>query len=97
MSEQETPNLEEDAKIARILGAVLMVVVPIFGFYASSALGKEWHFDYRFEDRWVALRGAGYGLIIAFFMNLYLWFRYRSNVDKDLVNEWYDPQSGQHH
>jgi hypothetical protein len=97
MSEQEKPVLEEDAKIARILGAVLMIVVPIFGFYASSALGKEWFYDYRVQDIDVAKRGFGYGLIIAVAMNFYIWYRYRSNVDKDVVNEWYDPQAGHHH
>jgi len=97
MSEQEKPHLEEDAKLARILGAVLLFVVPTFGFYASSALGKEWFYDYRMSDLAVAERGAAYGLIIAVAMNFYLWFRYRSNVDKDLVNEWYDPQTGHPH
>lgn len=97
MYEQEKPVLEEDAKIARILGAVLFVVVPVFGFYASSALGKEWYFDYRIQDLAVALRGAGYGFAIALVMNIYIWSRYKNNVDKDVVNEWYDPQAGHHH
>jgi hypothetical protein len=97
MSEQEKPILEEDTRIARILGAVLLVVVPTFGFYVSSALGKEWHFDYRPQDLNVALHGAGYGLLIAAIMNGYIWLRYRDNVNKDLVNEWYDPQAGHHH
>ena len=97
MSEQEKPILEEDAKLARILGAVLMVVLPLFGFYASSALGKEWHYDYRLSDLAVAERGAVYMFVLALFFNAYLWFRYRSNVDKDLVNEWHDPQSGHGH
>lgn len=97
MSEQEKPILEEDAKIARILGAVLMVVIPTFGFYVSSALGKEWYYDYRVQDIPVALHGVFYGAIIAGIMNGYIWLRYRDNVDKDLVNEWYDPQAGHHH
>ena len=97
MSEQEKPVLEEDAKLARILGAVIMVVLPLFGFYASSALGKEWHYDYRVEDIAVALRGAGYMALVALGMNGYIWLRYKNNVDKDVINEWYDPQTGNHH
>jgi hypothetical protein len=97
MSDQEKPILEEDAKIARILGAILMIALPLWGFYASSALGKEWYFDYRIQDLPVALRGAGYMLILAFGFNVYIWFRYKSNVDKDTVNEWYDPQAGHDH
>lgn len=97
MSEQEKPILEEDARLARILGALLMFVLPTFGFYASSALGKEWHYDYRLVDLTVAERGAGYMAGLALLMNAYIWWSYRSNVDKDLVNEWYDPQSGHGH
>ena len=97
MSEQEKPVLEEDAKLARVLGAVLLVAMPLLGFYGSSVLGKEWHYDYRPQDIAVAVRGAGYLLIIAVAFNLYIWFRYKSNVDKDSVNEWYDPQAGHHH
>ena len=97
MSEQEKPVLEEDAKLARILGAVIMVVLPLFGFYAASALGKEWHYDYRVEDIAVALRGAGYMALVALGMNGYIWLRYKNNVDKDVINEWYDPQTGNHH
>ena len=97
MSDQEKPILEEDAKIARILGAVLLVVMPLFGFYASSALGQEWYFDYRVSDLNVALRGGVYMLILALMFNAYIWTRYKSNVDKDVVNEWYDPQAGHHH
>ena len=97
MSDQDKPVLEEDAKLARILGALLLVVVPIFGFYASSALGKEWHYDYRTSDLPVALRGALYGFIIAVFFNVYIWIKYRDDVNKDVVNEWYDPQAGHDH
>lgn len=97
MSEQEKPILEEDARIARFLGAVLLFVIPTFGFYVSSALGKEWFYDYRVQDIPTASHGIVYGLLIALAINGYIWFRYRNNVDKDLVNEWYDPQSGHHH
>jgi cytochrome b561 len=97
MSEQEKPVLEEDAKIARILGAVLMIVLPIFGFYVSASLGKEWFYDFRVRDIEVASHGIFWGAVIAAVINGYIWLRYRDNVDKDLVNEWYDPQSGHHH
>jgi hypothetical protein len=97
MSEQEKPILEEDARIARFLGAVLLVVMPTFGFYASSALGKEWHFDYRTSDIPTAVHGIGYGLVLAVAFNFYIWYRYRANVNKDVVNEWYEPQAGHDH
>ena len=97
MSEQEKPILEEDARLARILGALLLVVLPLLGFYASSVLGKEWHYDYRLQDLAVAERGAGYMLILAVGMNFWIWYRYRSQVDQDTINEWYDPQAGNHH
>lgn len=97
MSEQEKPKLEEDAKIARILGALLLIIIPTFGFYISSSLGKEWYFDYRVSDYPTALHGVGYGLIIAVIINGIIWWGYKKSVDRDLVNEWYDPQSGNHH
>ena len=97
MDEQEKPILEEDARIARILGAVLLFVAPTFGFYVSSCLGKEWYYDYRISDWPTALHGFVWGLSIAVLMNAWIWFRYRNQVDQDLVNEWYDPQAGNHH
>jgi hypothetical protein len=96
MSEQEKPVLEEDAAIARKLGIVLLVVLPIFGFYASSVLGKEWFFDYRMSDLPLGVRGAGYGLILALALNAYIWIRYKKITDEDAVHEWYDPQTERH-
>lgn len=96
MSEQEKPILEQDAAIARKLGLVLLVVLPIFGFYASSALGKDWHFDYRVSDLPVAMRGAVYGFVVAAALFAYITIRYKKITDEDAVHEWYEPQTERH-
>ncbi len=100
MIDDQKPVMEEDPRLARILGLVLLVVIPVFGFYVASVFGKDWHYDYRYEDLAVSLRGAGYGFVVALFMNAYIWFRYTPQTNRDLVNEWYEPQahkSGDHH
>lgn len=96
MSEQERPKTEEDVRIAKILGLVLMVVIPTFSFYTGTIFGKEWHFDYQAQDFIPGLRYGAVGMIIAIIINGYIWLKYPKTVSKDLEGEWYGPQSGHH-
>ncbi|HLO97673.1 MAG TPA: hypothetical protein VK171_03670 [Fimbriimonas sp.] len=96
MSEQDRPKLEEDVKIARILGLVLMVVIPTFSFYTGTIFGKEWKFDYQLKDLGPGLLGFAIGLTIAVIINGYIWLKYTKTVSNDLEGEWYGPQAGHH-
>lgn len=98
--EIQKPELEEDARLARFLGVVLFFVVTTFGFYYGTIFGKTnpvdgkaWFFDYQLSDLNPGFKGAIIGFAIAFVMNIYIWVRYKANTDRDLVNEWYEPQS----
>lgn len=90
------PALEQDARIARVLGAALMIVLPTFGFYAGTVLGKPWIMDYQLKDVAGGLKGLGVGLVLAVLINIYAWFWYPKTVAKDAEHEWYEPQSGHH-
>lgn len=100
MPQEPKPVIEEDAKLARIFGVVLFVIVPIFGFYYGTVFGKTnpvdgkiWFFDYMTSDLVPGGIGALIGLAIAGAINYHIWFRYKKQVEEDLINEWYDPQS----
>lgn len=93
MPQDEKPAIEEDAKLARILGVVLFVVFTVFGFYYGSVFGKEWYFDYRMQDIRPSMLGAGIGFFIAIIANGYIWLKFKSNMDRDMNFEWYEPQS----
>jgi len=107
MPQDQKPAMEEDVKISRILGAVLLVVIPVFGFYFGTVFGKTnavdgviWYYDYQLSDITPGMKGAAIGLVIAAILNLYIWFRYKAQTENDLIHEWYDPQShhsGGHH
>ena len=100
MPHDEKPALEEDAKLARILGLVLFCAVPVFGFYYGSVFGKTgpvdgkiWFYDYRLADLMPSLYGALIGFVIALVMNAVIWFYYKKQTDEDLIHEWYEPQA----
>jgi hypothetical protein len=97
MSHEEKPAIEQDAKIARVLGAVAVVVMGMFGFYIGTIGGKDWVKDYQPFDMLPGYRGAAYGIIIALVVNVVIYVNYRKTLDKDSVGEWYDPQSGHGH
>lgn len=98
--EPQTSGLDEDPKLARVLGLVLFLVIPLFCFYVGSVFGKDWHYDYQTKDIYPGLVGAGVGLVVAFGMNLYIWIKYRKQSDADYIHEWFEPQahkSSDHH
>lgn len=107
MPPESKPAPEEDVRISKILGAVLLIILPIFGFYVASVFAKTnavdgviWHYDYMASDLWPSLRGAGYGFVIAVGMNAWIWFRYCPSRAHDENYEWYEPQkhrSAGHH
>lgn len=92
----EKPLIEEDAKIARILGLVLLVILSVFGFYVGTVGGKTWILDYQPKDMMAGFRGACVGFAIAAVINFYIYKFYTNTVARDSVQEWYEPQAGHH-
>lgn len=95
--QDEKPVIEEDARLARILGIVLMLVLTVFGFYVGTVGGKPWELDYQPKDMIAGFKGGAVGLTIALVINAYIYTAYKKTIDRDSVSEWYEPQSGHGH
>jgi hypothetical protein len=90
------PALEQDAQIARVLGAVLFIVLSVFGFAIGTVFTKTLKGDLGLYSVEGGVRGMAIGFTIAVIINLYIWFVYSKTVARDIESEWYEPQSGHH-
>jgi hypothetical protein len=97
MSHEEKPAIEQDAKIARVLGLVLILVFGAFGFYIGTIAGKPWKLDYQPYDMYAGFRTSAYAICIALVINVVIYTRYKKTLDQDSIAEWYEPQSGHGH
>ena len=90
------PALEQDAQIARVLGAILFIVLSVFGFAIGTIFTKTLKGDLGLYSVEGGVKGMIIGLSIALIINVYIWCFYSKTVARDIESEWYEPQSGHH-
>jgi hypothetical protein len=95
--EATRPAIEQDARIARVLGLVLFLVLSVFGFYVGTIGGKPWVYDYQPKDMIPGFKGAVVGAGLAFVINIVIYTYYKNVISKDVEKEWYEPQAGHGH